>query len=261
MPPSRAPAKRAKRTPAAPPRRRARGRKAEKPARIVARDPERSKQRILHFAAEEFAKKGYDGARVDEIVRRCKVSKNLIYHYFHSKEELFIAVLEAAYASLRQRQEAMGLDSSDPVDGITKLVVDTFRYWNEARDFIAYLNSENLYDAMHIKKSKFITSTYPGLVKSISAVLARGEQQGVFRSGVDPIQLYISISALAYHFFSNQSTFSVIFGKDFSGADVLRLRLQHTVELVLGYLRYKPARSRAGRRKPLGRASAASARI
>lgn len=221
--------------------RRSSGRAAPR-SRLLVRDPERSKQRILHFAAEEFARKGYDGARVDEIMRRCKVSKNLIYHYFHSKEALFIAVLEGAYASLRDSQEAMGLERSDPVEGISKLVIDTFRYWNEARDFIAYLNSENLYQAKHIKKSKFITSTYPALVETIRNVLARGEKQGVFRPGVDPVQLYISISALAYHFFSNQSTFSVIFGKDFSGTQVLRHRLEHTVELVLGYLRYKPAR-------------------
>jgi TetR/AcrR family transcriptional regulator len=242
MPRSEARKTRVKRAPIARPKRRADSRGDKKPAQVVTRDPERSKQRILRFAAEEFAKRGYDGARVDEIVRRCKVSKNLIYHYFNSKEALFISVLEAAYASLRQRQEEMGLESSEPLEAISKLVVDTFRYWNEARDFIAYLNSENLYNAKHIKKSKFITSTYPGLMDSIRDVLIRGEKQGVFRSGVDPIQLYISISALAYHFFSNQSTFSVIFGKDFSGADVLRLRLEHTIDLVLGYLRFKPDR-------------------
>lgn len=218
------------------------GVRVKKAPHLAVRDSGRSKQRILHFAAEEFAKKGFDGARVDEIVRRCKVSKNLIYHYFHSKEALFIAVLEAAYASLRERQEAMGLERSEPLEGISKLVIDTFRYWNEARDFIAYLNSENLYNAKHIKKSKFITSTYPHLMESIRDVLARGEKQGVFRSGVDPIQLYISISALAYHFFSNQSTFSVIFGKDFSGTNALRLRLEHTLDLVLGYLQFKPDR-------------------
>ncbi len=231
---------RAEPSPASGAERRADRPRGKKPERLPIRDAERSRQRILHFAAEEFAKKGYDGARVDEIVRRCKVSKNLIYHYFHSKEALFIAVLETAYASLRQRQEAMGLETSDPVEGISKLVIQTFRYWNEARDFIAYLNSENLYQAKHIRKSNFITSTYPGLIENIRDLLARGEKQGIFRSGVDPIQLYISISALAYHFFSNQSTFSVIFGKDFSGANVLRLRLEHTVELVLGYLRFKP---------------------
>jgi len=79
-----------------------------------------------------------------------------------------------------------------------------------------------------------------GLVESIRGLLARGEKEGVFRPGVDPIQLYISISALTYHFFSNQRTFSVIFGKDFSGPDMLRLRLEHVLDVVVGYLRFKP---------------------
>ncbi len=214
--------------------------------RSAVRDPGRSKQRILDIAAEEFAKKGYDGARVDEIVRRCKVSKNLIYHYFHSKEALFIAVLEAAYASLRERQQGMGLENSEPMQGISKLVVDTFKHWSESRNFIAYLNSENFYNAKHIKKSKFIRTAYPGLVESIRGLLARGEKEGVFRPGVDPIQLYISISALTYHFFSNQRTFSVIFGKDFSGPDMLRLRLEHVLDIVVGYLRFKPGEMNAG---------------
>lgn len=213
---------------------------AKKRLRTAVRDPSRSKQRILRIAADEFAKCGYGGARVDEIVRRCKVSKNLVYHYFHSKDALFTAVLEAAYASLRERHQAMGLESSEPMEGISKLVIDTFKHWNESRHFIAYLNSENFCNAKHIKKSKFIRNAYPGLVEDIRNLLRRGEKQGVFRSGVDPIHLYVSISALTYHFFSNQRTFSVIFGKDFSGPDMLRQRLKHVQDVIVGYLQYKP---------------------
>jgi TetR/AcrR family transcriptional regulator len=220
-------------------RARARG-SGDKRPRPAVRDPSRSKQRILRIAADEFAKRGYDGARVDEIVRRCKVSKNLVYHYFQSKDALFIAVLEAAYASLHERHQAMGLKSSEPMEGISKLVIDTFKHWNESRHFIAYLNSENFYNAKHIKKSKFIRNAYPGLVEGIRGLLSRGEKQGVFRSGVDPIHLYISISALTYHFFSNQRTFSVIFGKDFNGPDMLRQRLKHVQDVIIGYLQYKP---------------------
>ena len=216
------------------------GESAKKLLRPAVRGPSRSKQRILRIAADEFAKRGYDGARVDEIVRRSKVSKNLVYHYFHSKDALFTAVLEAAYASLRERHRAMGLESSEPMEGISKLVIDTFEHWNESRNFIAYLNSENIFNAKHIKKSKFIRNAYPGLVKDIRSLLSRGEKQGEFRSGVDPIHLYVSISALTYHFFSNQRTFSVIFGKDFGGPDILRQRLKHVQDVIAGYLQYKP---------------------
>ena len=105
------------------------------PVRHNAQHPGRTRLRILNIAANEFARKGYDGARMDEIARRCKVNKNLIYHYFDSKDALFVAVLEQAYAKLRERQESMGLDTSDAIEGISKLVIDSFKYWGELETF------------------------------------------------------------------------------------------------------------------------------
>src|ERR1700679_649290 len=90
------------------------------------RDPVGTKERILQIAAEEFANRGYDGARVDEIVRRSKVSKNLVYHYFGSKDALFVSVLEDAYTDLRKRQEEIDLVHSEPLEGVRRLVVDSF---------------------------------------------------------------------------------------------------------------------------------------
>ena len=68
------------------------------------RDARRTRERILAVATQEFAAYGYDGARVDAIVKRCRMSKNLLYHYFDGKEALFIEVMERAYASMRTRQ-------------------------------------------------------------------------------------------------------------------------------------------------------------
>lgn len=204
------------------------------------RDSKLSKRRILSVAAEEFAKKGYDGARIDAIAQRSRISKNLIYHYFEGKEALFIAVLESAYASLRRRQQAMQLENSAPIEGISKLIIETFKYWSKSKDFIAYLNSENYYNARHIRKSKTIRDAYPQLIASIGELLRRGEKEGLFRPGIDPIELYISISALAYHFFSNQSTFSVIFGKNFRGREIIRRRAKHIQDVILGYLQFRP---------------------
>ena len=65
------------------------------------RDAAATKARILSAATEEFADKGYDGARVDEITIQSNVNKNSLYHYFGSKEQLFVAVLEQAYRTLR----------------------------------------------------------------------------------------------------------------------------------------------------------------
>jgi TetR/AcrR family transcriptional regulator len=201
------------------------------------RDPERTKQRILTIASEEFANKGYDGARVDEIVRRSKVSKNLIYYYFGSKEELFIAVLESAYVNLREQQDALGINAIPPEDAIRKLVTDLFYYWRNSRAFIGFLTSENFHKAKHIKKSKFAPNAYHKLIESLSAVLDAGVEQGVFRAGVDPINLYISISGLSYQYFSNLYTLSFVLNKDLTSNEALESRLKHTEDVILGYLR------------------------
>src|ERR1700761_2159257 len=102
----------------------------------TARDPGRSRQRILTAASNEFAIKGYDGARIDEIVRHGKVNKNLLYYYFGSKEKLFAAVLEAAYADLRRRQDAFSLDGDTPETAIRRLVAGLFHQWRESEAFI-----------------------------------------------------------------------------------------------------------------------------
>lgn len=209
-----------------------------KPApKKATRDPERTRQRILTVASDEFANKGYDGARVDEIVRRSKVSKNLIYYYFGSKEALFIAVLESAYINLREQQDALGLNAIAPEDAIRKLVTDLFYYWRNSRAFIGFLTSENFHKAKHIKKSKFAPDAYHKLIESLSAVLDAGVKQGVFRDGVDPINLYISISGLSYQYFSNQYTLSYVLNKDLTSKEALESRLKHTEDVILGYLR------------------------
>jgi TetR/AcrR family transcriptional regulator len=202
-----------------------------------ARDPVRSRQRILAAASNEFASKGYDGARIDEIVRRGKVNKNLLYYYFGSKEKLFVAVLEAAYADLRQRQDAFALDGGAPEDAIRRLVAGLFHYWRESEAFIGFLTSENLYKAKHIKKSKVAAEAYQKLIESLSEVLEAGASQGVFRKGVDPVNLYISISGLSYKYFSNQYTLSSALGKDLTSKAALKTRLQHVEDVILSYLR------------------------
>jgi AcrR family transcriptional regulator len=207
------------------------------PPKKFVRNAERTRQRILTAASNEFASKGYDGARMDEIVRRGKVNKNLLYYHFGNKEKLFVAVLEAAYADLRRRQDAFAVHDGSPENAIRRLVAGLFHYWRESEAFIGFLTSENLYKAKHIKKSKFAAEAYRKLIESLSEVLEAGASQGVFRSGVDPVNLYISISGLSYKYFSNQYTLSSALGKDLTSEAALKTRLKHVEEVILSYLR------------------------
>ena len=75
------------------------------------------------------------------------------------------------------------------------------------------------------------------LIAMIQGLLKRGVDQGVFREGVDPVQLYISIAGLGYFYFSNMHTLSTIFGTDLSNPKRREARRRHIAEFVLGYLR------------------------
>ena len=211
----------------------------------------RTRQRILDVAIQEFSAKGYDGARVDDIMRLAKVSKNLIYHYFGSKEKLFIAVLEQAYQGMHGHHMTWPLDVSSPVDGIRKLVRSTFKYWRDSPEFIGLLNSENFHKGKHLRKSKLTKAGYGGLIGNIASLLEQGAKLGDFRSGVDPVELYISISALAYHYLSNRYTLSYLLDRKLSTEDEMKARIVHIEDLTLGYLQYGAAsgngRSRRGR--------------
>ncbi|MCG6205276.1 TetR family transcriptional regulator [Rhodopseudomonas sp. HC1] len=206
-----------------------------------------TRQRILHVATKEFSAKGYDGARVDDIMRIAQVSKNLIYHYFGSKEGLFIAVLEAAYEGMHAYQTAWPLDVASPIDGVRKLVQSTFKYWHDSPEFIGLLNSENFHKGRHLRKSKLTKAGYSGLMANIGELLKQGERSGDFRRNVDPVELYISISALAYHFLSNRYTLAYLLDRKLSTEEDMKARTAHIEDLILSYLRYG-APNTAGRK-------------
>lgn len=201
------------------------------------RDPERSRQAILDAATREFANHGFGGARVDRIAASAGANKRMIYHYFGNKEALFRHVLEAAYERIRTHEQTLELDHLDPVAAVRTLVDFTFGYFIENPEFIRLLNNENLYDATHTQSSERIPKMHFTLVSLIDDVLKRGAADGVFRSGVDPVQFYISIASLGYFYLSNASTLQVIFSRDLRKKPSLDERQRHIEDVILGYLR------------------------
>src|SRR6266581_2767499 len=81
-------------------------------------DAEKTKRDILTTATREFAKNGYNGARIDAIAARTATTKRMIYYYFGGKEQLYIAVLERAYSQLRDAEQTLDVDHLDPLRAI-----------------------------------------------------------------------------------------------------------------------------------------------
>jgi len=79
------------------------------------RNTERSRERILQAAFEEFAAEGFAGARVDSIARRAEINKRMLYHYFGDKQTLFREVLRRKMA---QRQTWAAATPDNPAEGL-----------------------------------------------------------------------------------------------------------------------------------------------
>ena len=204
--------------------------------RTVTRDPEATREAILSAATREFADHGLAGARVDRIAERAGINKRMLYYYFGQKEDLFLAVLERAYQRIRRQERQLSLDQVEPTEAIRRLVAFTWNYYLANPEFITLLNTENLHHAQHLKESSMVRTLHSPFVASIGEVLERGRKAGVFRAGVDPVQLYISIAALSYFYLSNSFTLSTIFDRDLLTAKAKLERLSHMTDLVLGYL-------------------------
>lgn len=196
-----------------------------------------TRQRLLGAALAEFAAKGLAGARVDEIAARAGANKRMLYAHFGSKEELWLVVLERAYAAKRAEERALAVDDLPPVDAMRRLVEFNLRYTAAHPEFVALLNQENIHRATHLRRSAQVPAMYSPLLGTLRGVLARGEAAGVFRRGADPLQLYITIVGIGHFFVANMHTLSTIFGAGLDTQAALEARVAHCVDVVLGYLR------------------------
>jgi len=209
---------------------------ADAPAGLTGRNAARTRQAIIEAATDEFAALGLGGARIDAIAARAGLNKRLLYYYFGNKEALFQAVLERAYENIRSAERELQLDEIDPVEAIRRLVSFTWHYYIKHPEFLTLLNSENLHQAAHLKNSAQIQTMNSPLIQTLDKVLEQGRATGLFRAGVDPLQLYISIAALSFFYLSNRHTLSVVFGRDLQSPKAEAERLSHMTELVLGYV-------------------------
>lgn len=197
------------------------------------RDPERTRARILRAARAEFMRHGYSGARVERISKRARSSDRMLYYYFASKEKLYLAVLEAAYAELGEAESSLALDVSRPVEALTELVAFTWRYYLAHPEFVALLSNENLQRGRHISKSVRVKLLSRPVLDILGTILAEGTRQRVFRRSLDVHQVYLTLAALGYFYLSNRYTLSAFLGGDLMRAEARDEWLAEMTRVVL----------------------------
>jgi NAD(P)-dependent dehydrogenase (short-subunit alcohol dehydrogenase family)/AcrR family transcriptional regulator len=189
------------------------------------RNPEVTRWRVLAAAISEFARSGFEEARVDAIASFAKASKQLIYYYFGSKPKLSLSVLEEAYRDIREAENRLELDHLEPVAALRTLVTFTWNYYLTRPEFLALVTDENLHRARHIKRSRIIREMQP-LRARLSRILEPGVPENKFRRGIDADQLNLTIAAIGYYYLNNRFTNSVICDTDLFAPEALEPRIQ-----------------------------------
>ena len=184
------------------------------PSEERSRDAERTRAEILDVATAVFAEQGYSGARVDEIAARTSTTKRMLYYYFGSKEGLYLAVLERAYAGIRALEQQLDVEHLPPVQAIRQLAELTFDHPESHPAFIRLVSIENIHRAEHLATSPVLAELAGPALQVLSGILERGRAEGLFRADVDALDVHMVISAYCVFRIANRHTWSAIFRRD-----------------------------------------------
>lgn len=198
-------------------------------------DPEGVKRDILEVAQREFVEKGLSGARVDEIAARTATSKRMIYYYFGDKAGLYRAVLERAYAGIRDIEGTLDRSLS-PREALATHVGMTFDYHADNPDFVRLVMVENIHFAQHLKQSRELAERNFSVIAMIRTIYERGVAEGIFRAGLDPLDIHLTISALCFYNVSNRATIKEVFGHDMGALQARNARRAVVVDTMLRFV-------------------------
>ena len=199
-------------------------------------DREGTRRNILEIASEEFALNGLSGARIDEIAARTRASKRMIYYYFDDKESLYVAALENAYRLVREGEAKLDTKGLPPIEALRRLVEFTFDHHQSHEEFIRMVMIENIHHGEYLDRSQVIRELNVRAIDNIAEIYSRGVKEGVFREGLDPLELHWQVSALCFFNVSNRATFSKIFGRDLSAEDHVDTLRRNVVDMVLRFV-------------------------
>jgi AcrR family transcriptional regulator len=204
------------------------------------RDAERTRADLIEVATAVFSEQGYSGARVDEIAERTRTTKRMIYYYFGGKEQLYLAVLENAYRGIREAEQRLQVDHTDPVHAIRALAELTFDHHIAHQDFIRLVSIENIHRGEFIGRLESLRTLSRPAKSLLDQILEDGRKQGVFRDDVDALDLHIVISAYCVFQVANRYTFGYLFDIDFTDART-RDHLRRMIgDVVVGWLTTRP---------------------
>ncbi|MDA6550478.1 TetR/AcrR family transcriptional regulator, partial [Escherichia coli] len=189
----------------------------------------------------EFAEYGYEGARVDNIVKAAGCSKQTVYHHFGNKENLFIEVLEYTWNDIRQKEKALDFSDLPPQKAIEKIIDFTWDYYIANPWFLKIVHSENQSKGVHYAKSQRLLEINHAHLQLMESLLDEGKKHNIFKPDIDPLQVNINIAALGGYYLINQHTLGLVYHISMVSPQALEARRKVIKETILSWLLVDPS--------------------
>lgn len=155
---------------------------------------EDSRQKILQAAFEAFAEKGYSETSMDDIVKRCGLSKGTLYWHFKNKQELFIATLQMVMAMWNEQLVQLAEMEGSAAERIRTFFAEVGALFATNKNLIGLL-VDGFFQSYQIEEAQTVMNDiYSGFVKEIEHIIQQGIDQGEFRE-IDPHLAAISLMA------------------------------------------------------------------
>lgn len=199
------------------------------------RNPEETRRRILGAAETEFARKGYDGARLRDVALAAGVHHALLHHYYGDKQGLFRVVVERAFAAASDKAYE-ALRSTSDVRELTERYVETLV------DFFA--DNPNLVQILHFASLDEGSPAYAAceeigqnlvrpLLEATAVTVEAAQKAGAIRDDIGPRRLVaLSMGAAAY-VFQEASFFTTFLGDDVRTPAALAEHKQATLRFLV----------------------------
>lgn len=160
---------------------------------------------MFRAAAQEFAERGYEAARVDRIALRARVNKAMLYYHYRSKLALYVEVLRDMFRAVSVRTRAIA-DLTQPADAKLDAWIAAIVEEAAARPWFPPIMLRELASgAAHIDDATFAMMN--GVYVAVRDVIVQGQRERIFRDA-DPLLTYLMILPSILIFFARQRVIS-----------------------------------------------------
>ena len=168
--------------------------------------PEERRKQIIYASIPVFARKGFDGATLEEVAAEAGIAKGTIYLYYKNKEELFRGLAEFARWSLLDDLDVEERDAADEVDCLRRWCLSL------SRDFLQYQQAGHILMEAYLRWRRRDDGTppegyaavYDALFGRIVAKIRKGKRSGTIQTRRRPetvaYLLLAAVSGFLWHF-------------------------------------------------------------